>query len=125
MKGWLIYLNFVIPWLPLFVPKGTIQIVTLTVAVPVGLLVFNCVLFFSRIETSILRACTFMLAGLLLPMLIHYVRLAMKGKTWFPLDAEALWIIEALVKYYVGLTIGLFLITQVGRLLIYLFRRKS
>ena len=120
MRHWLIYLNILIPSLLLlmFREHRTWDVVSATIVAPGLLLFLNAVFLFARLESSVLRSCAFMLGGLFLPLLIGYGYSAARARTWVPVDAEALWITQALGKYYIGWVVVLFVIFHVGRLVI-------
>lgn len=127
MRHWLIYSNLVIPLAMLFLFRShpTLSIINPTLVIPGMLLVLNCTLFFAKVEASGFKACTFMLVGLLLPVFVGYLYSAAKARAWVLPDAEAMWITEALVKYYVGWAIALFVILQAGRFFAHFFVRSK
>lgn len=123
-KGWLIYLNFVIPLLGFFVPKYGPRLIAALIVLPGMLMIFNIVIFFSGIERSIIKCCIFMLSGLLLPIAIGYIVNAMKNKTLFYMDSETVSLTKQLILYYFSIVVVLFAILNVAKTLIHFFKCK-
>lgn len=108
----LVYLNIVIPvLLPIvwkLLPEGmtTAGILTMGIGLPAILIVLNFLLYFRGLETAVSKLFLFMLIGLLGGVGVNYCLAALSVQGFSNVDAETLWILQALVKYYAVVTIG-------------------